>query len=108
MMARGGRSLPDAAVIVGERRPEIFVPDRPGRVIANNKLKFGGAGGASQGGGNAVPSEGGQSGEIERTRLRETVASIVREVFSADLARRGPILRSLEQSFELRRTGIYR
>ncbi len=30
MMARGGRSLPDAAVIVGERGPEIFVPDRPG------------------------------------------------------------------------------
>ncbi len=104
MWAKGGRTLPDEAVIVGERGPELFKPDRPGRIIANNKLNFGG----NSGGGNAAQGEGGQSGEIERTRLRETVASIVREVFSADLARRGPILRSLEQSFELRRTGIYR
>ncbi|HJN61178.1 MAG TPA: hypothetical protein QF630_09065 [Alphaproteobacteria bacterium] len=67
-------------------------------------MKFG----AAAGGGNAARGEGGQSGEIERARLREMVASITREVIGADLARRGPILRSLEQSFELRRTGIYR
>ncbi len=104
MMAKGGRALPDAAVIVGEHGPELFKPDRPGRVIANNKLKFG----VGNGGGGAAQGEGSQSGKIDRARFRETVASMVREVVGADLAQRGPILRGLEQSFQLKRRGIYR
>lgn len=40
-LARGGRALAGMAHIVGEEGPELFVPERNGRVIPNNKLGAG-------------------------------------------------------------------
>ena len=52
--AHGGRPQAGRAAVVGERGPEIFVPDRAGRVLPNNAAgaraltaRMGGGGGAS-------------------------------------------------------------
>jgi hypothetical protein len=41
--AAGGRPHVGKLAIVGERGPELFIPDRSGTIIPNHKLKFGGA-----------------------------------------------------------------
>jgi|TARA_B100000315_G_C14449111_1_gene528249 hypothetical protein len=45
---------------------------------------------------------------MERARYRELIESSVLDVLGADLARRGPISRGLEQTFGLKRTGVSR
>ena len=42
--ATGGRPSVNKPSIVGERGPELFVPDRYGSVIPNGRLAFAGAG----------------------------------------------------------------
>ncbi|MCP4274558.1 MAG: phage tail tape measure protein, partial [Gammaproteobacteria bacterium] len=44
MFARGGRPSPNQMSIIGEKGPELFVPDTAGRVIPNNKLGQGSSG----------------------------------------------------------------
>ena len=43
--ALGGSVYPGLAFLVGERGPEIFVPDRAGRILPNSILSSGGSGG---------------------------------------------------------------
>lgn len=47
--AVGGPVLPGGAYVVGERGPEIFVPNTSGQIIPNNRLTSGGEGGNSFG-----------------------------------------------------------
>src|SRR6185437_4439227 len=36
--AGGGNTMPGHAYVVGEKRPELFIPDRPGRIVPNMAL----------------------------------------------------------------------
>ena len=51
-LANGGRAPANQPVVVGERGPELFVPNTAGEVIPNNEINQGGGSGASGGGDN--------------------------------------------------------
>lgn len=52
--AEGGRPAPGVPAIVGERGPELFIPDSAGTVIPNHALRGGGSGIGGMGGNTTV------------------------------------------------------
>lgn len=78
--AKGGRPPLDRPSLIGERGPELFIPDRPGTIIPNGALA--GSGGSLtisvpvsvEGGSKRLASE--LRRNIERT-VRETVSGII-------------------------------
>ena len=51
-LANGGRAPANQPVVVGERGPELFVPNTAGEVISNNEMTSMGGGGSGGGGDN--------------------------------------------------------
>lgn len=104
--SRGGRPRSGQPIIVGEHGPEVFIPDRPGRVVPNNRLSSARRDGVTRA--DAAPQENTKSNALEKERMREMLDSAVRDILGADLARRGPIARGLEQTYGLNRAGVMR
>jgi hypothetical protein len=92
--ALGGPVYPGVAFLVGERGPEIFVPDRAGRILPNGVLAGGGSGGGLLGDDfDAVIME------IERfgAALDQALGDVPEEVREIAKAVGGSFIQSLEQ-----------
>lgn len=100
--AGGGTVQPGEPILVGERGPEIFTPPSPGNIVNNASLN--GNGGSQPINiefiNNGTPQQ--TTGSTSRTSPDGLVISIVTD----DIARGGPINKSLKQAFGLRQGGF--
>jgi lambda family phage tail tape measure protein len=69
--ANGGDVMGKTPIVVGERGPELFIPQSAGKIVANNVLN-GSAGGSSQGGGQTVVNYNIQA--VDASSFRSLVA----------------------------------
>lgn len=95
MLAAGGPARAGQPYIVGERGPELFVPNMNGMVVPNHKLRGNGVGGMSGGGEGItnvfnIDARGSQAGVETKIRqeLSRAVPSIVNASVQATVERR--------------------
>lgn len=100
--AGGGRPPVGRASLVGEKGPELFIPDSAGTIVPNDKL----------GGGTVVQvidqRRGGEPPAVERTRGpdgRELIRVLVRDQVKA-LMGSGELDRTMAQNFGVRRRSL--
>lgn len=103
--ATGGPVSAGAPYLVGERGPEIVVPDSPGVVIPNHALRVGDPGGTQQAGDVIVNNYSGarvrarQENTPDASGLKRTVIDIMAE----DADNNGPGSRAIARNFGLTR-----
>lgn len=97
--ARGGRPMTGIPAIVGERGPELFVPQTAGTIVPAGRFSLGGGGSQTHVSlGVEVSIEPGMSATQERRRGidgRERVLVAVRSANAEDVSRRGPLSRMI-------------
>lgn len=94
--AQGGPVLNDRAYLVGERGPEIFVPNTAGSIIPNNQT---GAGG------NVTVNLIEDRSRAGKTESRMNNGAQELDVFVADIMGDGPRSKAIRQAFGLQRRG---
>lgn len=98
--AAGGRPAPGKVALVGERGPELFVPDNAGTVIPNNKI-----GGGSQETTVKVIIENKSSTPVQAASGGTSfdLDGMVTKIVLTDLHRGGRITKALQETTNLRR-----
>jgi len=83
---QGGAVDSGTARMVGERGPELFIPDTAGSVVNNNKMRNGGGGGGETNI-TIVNQTTGRIDQVERQQLSESdVVLIIKEVVPREIA----------------------
>jgi hypothetical protein len=94
----GGGSI-GGPTLVGERGPELFIPNSPGRIVNNHAMRQMGSGGS-------VRVEIVNKGTPQQATSQETrfdPRGMVIQVITEDLRRNGPIASGMSQLYGLRR-----
>lgn len=97
--AGGGRTYPGSVYPVGERGPELFVPDGPGTIMPNYMVGGGSAAGPIT---IQIKNEGTPQ-EVKSTQGTMTAEGLVLSIITQDIARGGKAAGALERTYGLRR-----